>query len=446
MMVTTRFAPSPTGRLHVGNARTALLNWLFARKHGGRFILRIDDTDAERATEAFAQAIREDLAWLGLVWEREERQSARFGRYEAARVELAASGRLYPCYETAGELETQRNLRRARGLPPVYDRSALKLSAAERARLDADGRRPHWRFRLADEAVAFDDLIRGPVRFEPGHVSDPVLVREDGVPTYTLASVVDDIDFGVSHVIRGEDHVANTAVQIELVAALGGGSIAFAHHPLLVAADGERLSKRKASAGIDRLRETGVEAMALVSWLARIGTSDPVEPAYAMAELIAGFDLAKVSRNPPHYVPDEVVALSRKWLHGAPWEAVAEALDVLGLAEGGEGFWHAVRGNLDRLEDAAAWWRICREPIEFSIEDEAFAAEAARLLPPEPWDETTWQAWTDAVKQGTGRKGRALFHPLRLALTGRDQGPEMAKLLPFIGRERAQARLFTTRG
>ena len=436
--VVTRFAPSPTGRLHVGNMRTALINWLFARKAGGRFILRLDDTDAERSTEAFAQAIREDLAWLALGWDGEERQSSRFPRYEQARAALAAAGRLYPCYETPEELEVQRGLMRARGQAPVYDRAALKLSPDERAELEQQGRRPHWRFRLGEETVVFEDLIRGPVRFEPGHVSDPVLIRADGVPTYTLASVVDDIDFGVSHVIRGEDHVANTAVQIELIAALGGGPIAFAHHPFLVAADGAGLSKRKGSAAIAELREEGVEAMALVSWLARIGTSDAIEPAYAMADLIAAFDLGKISRNPPHYEAGDVAALSRRWLHGAPWEAVAESLDVLGLGAAGEVFWLAVRGNLDRLEDARGWWAVCTAP---DIEDAAFAAAAAALLPSEPWDGQTWKTWTAAVGENTGRKGKALFLPLRRALTGRDHGPELAALLPIIGRERAAARL-----
>jgi glutamyl-tRNA synthetase len=437
----TRFAPSPTGRLHVGNMRTALINWLFARKAGGRFILRLDDTDAERSTEAFAQGIREDMAWLALSWDAEERQSARFSRYEAARADLVAAGRLYPCYETPEELDTQRGLMRARGRAPVYDRAGLKLSAQQRAELEAQGRAPHWRFRLSDEAVAFEDLIRGPVRFEAGHVSDPVLIRADGVPTYTLASVVDDMDFGVSHVIRGEDHVANTAVQVELIAALGGADIAFAHHPFLVAADGEGLSKRKGSAAIAELREAGVEAMALVSWLARIGTSDAIEPAYAMADLIESFDLAKISRNPPHYEPGDVAALSRRWLHGAPWESVAESLDVLGLARAGEAFWIAVRGNLERLEDVCDWWAVCTAPLQPRIEDADFAATAADLLPPEPWDAETWKTWTAAVREATGTRGKALFLPLRLALTGREHGPELAALLPFIGRARVLARL-----
>jgi len=443
MTVTTRFAPSPTGRLHVGNIRTALMNWLVARQAGGTFILRLDDTDRERSTAAYADAIRDDLAWLGLRWDREEHQSTRFARYEAARAELAEMSRLYACYETPEELETQRNLMRARGLPPVYDRGALKLDDDDRRRLEAEGRRPHWRFRLADTTVAFDDLIRGPVVFEPGHVSDPVLVREDGVPTYTLASVVDDIDMGVTHVVRGEDHVANTAVQIDLIAALGGKEIAFAHHPLLIEASGEGMSKRKGGAGVGDLRDEGLEPLAVLSFLARLGTSDPIAPVLNVQDLIEGFDFAKVSRNPPRYDPEELRALNAKWLHEAAFGDVADRLSGIDLGDVGEGFWNAVHGNLQRLADVGVWWDIARGPVDPAIygEDEALLATAAELLPPEPWDETTWGAWTDAVKQATGRKGRALFLPLRLALTGLEHGPELKALLPFIGRERALSRL-----
>ncbi|MBC6439927.1 MAG: glutamate--tRNA ligase [Rhodospirillales bacterium] len=434
--VVTRFAPSPTGRLHVGNVKTALFNWLAARQAGGTFILRLDDTDRERSTEAFAQGIRDDMAWLGLDWDGEEKQSDRFARYEAARAGLAASGRLYPCYETPQELETQRNLQKVRGLPPVYDRSALRLSADEMMSLKAEGRQPHWRFRLGDETVAYDDLIRGAVTFDPGHVSDPVLVREDGAPTYTLASVVDDIDMGVTLVIRGEDHVANTAVQIELTRALGGAVPDYAHHPLLTSATGNGLSKRKGGGAVGDLREDGVEAMAVTSFLARLGTSDAIEPIYAMADLANGFAFGKISRNPPRYDPDEVLALNRKWLHGAPYDAVAAELPGIDAV-----FWEIVRGNLDRASDAMDWWRICHETIGPGSRDATFCAQAAGLLPPEPWDSATWKAWTDAVKAETGRKGRDLFHPLRLALTGREHGPELAALLPVIGRERVLTRL-----
>ena len=443
MTVTTRFAPSPTGRLHVGNIRTALMNWLAARQAGGTFILRMDDTDKERSTAAFAEAIRDDLTWLGLAWDREEHQSARFARYEDARAQLAEAGRLYACFETPEELETQRNLMRARGLPPVYDRGALKLSDDDRARLETEGRRPHWRFRLDDKPVHFEDLIRGPVSFEPGHVSDPVLVREDGVPTYTLASVVDDIDFGVTHVVRGEDHVANTAVQIDLIAALGGSEIRFAHHPLLIEVSGEGMSKRKGGAGVGDLRDEGLEPLAVLGFLARLGTSDPIAPVHDVQVLIDGFDFAKVSRNPPRYDPEELRALNAKWLHEAHYGDVEARLAGLGLGEVGAGFWAAVHGNLQRLSDVGIWWDVARGPIEPAVyaEDEDFLDAAVGVLPPEPWDEATWGAWTQAVKEATGRKGRALFLPLRLALTGLEHGPELKALLPFIGRDRALARL-----
>ena len=435
-MAVTRFAPSPTGGLHVGNARTALVAWMAARRSGGTFVLRLDDTDAARSTPAFARGVRADMAWLGLDWDREERQSDRLDRYEAARARLAASGRLYPCYETSRELEARRGLRRARGLPPVYDRSALALTRAERAALEAEGRRPHWRFRLGDETVFWRDLIRGDVAFEPGHASDPVLARENGAPTYMLASAVDDIDMGVTLVTRGEDHVANTAVQIELVRALGADPPDYAHHPLLATATGAGLSKRGGGGGVAGLRAAGVEAMALASYLARIGTSDPVEPAYRMDELVAGFAFGKVSRNPPRYDPGDVRAFNGKWLRAAPFEAVADGLPEIDAA-----FWAVVRGNVERASDALAWWRVCREPVEPAAGEADFRARAAALLPPEPWGPDVGKAWTRAVGRATGRRGRALFRPLRLALTGRDSGPELAGLLPFMGAARVAARL-----
>ncbi|MEM7123802.1 MAG: glutamate--tRNA ligase [Pseudomonadota bacterium] len=443
MSAVTRFAPSPTGRLHVGNIRTALMNWVIARQAGGTFILRLDDTDAERSTDAYADGIRDDMAWLGLTSDSEARQSERMARYEAARAKLADMGRLYACYETPEELETQRKLLRARGLPPVYDRSALKLSDDEKARLEADGRQPHWRFLLEDKPIAFEDLIRGPVSFEPGHVSDPVLMRENGVPTYTLASAVDDIEMGVTHVVRGEDHVANTAVQIDLIAALGGAPIQFGHHPLLTEASGEGLSKRKGGASIAELRDEGLEPLAVLSFLGRLGTSDPIEPLHTLQMLIDGFAFSKISRNPPRYDPDELRALNAKWLHGASLTDVTQHLDALGLSDVDETFWLAVRGNLETLADAATWWAVCHQPTEPVIagDDKDFIAAAAGLLPKEPWDQETWKAWTTAVKEVSGRKGKALFMPLRLALTGLDHGPELKDLLPIIGRERALVRL-----
>jgi len=436
-----RFAPSPTGQLHVGNARVALLNWLWARKEGGSFLLRLDDTDRERSTEAFAAGIEEDLRWLGLDWDAFARQSERMERYAAAAERLREAGRLYPCYETAEELELKRRLALKSGRPPVYDRAALGLSEAERAGLEGEGRRPHWRFRLAEAPVAWEDAVRGPQRFEGGHLSDPVLLREDGRPLYTLTSVVDDIELGVTAVLRGEDHVANTAVQVQLFEALGGVLPRFAHLPLIADAGGQGLSKRLGSLSLQALREDGLEPLALCSYLAKLGTPDPVEARGSLAELASEFDIGRFGRATPKFDPAELEPLNAKLLHALPHAAVAGWLAEQGLPGFDEALWTAVRGNLQRRSDALPWYAVAYGEIEPLIEDAGFCEQAAALLPPEPWDESSWGAWTAAVKQATGRKGRELFHPLRLALTGRDSGPELKALLPLIGRERALARL-----
>lgn len=439
MSPAVRFAPSPTGYLHVGNARIALVNWLFARKHGGSFLLRLDDTDTERSRPEYAAAIEEDLRWLGLTWDRFARESDRMERYADAFARLRASGRLYPAYETPEELDHARRRRLARGEPPRYDRAALRLSDAERARLEAEGRQPHWRFRLDDGDIAWDDLVRGPTRFSGATLSDPVLFRADRRPLYTLSSVVDDIDFGITHVIRGEDHVANTAVQLRIFAALGAdpARLAFAHLPLLTDVAGGGLSKRHGSLSLRELRADGIEPMAVNSLLARLGTADPVEPFVALDDLVAGFDLGRFGRAPPKFDRAELERLNAAVLHALPFEAVRDRLP----AGFDAALWAAVRPNLSRLAEAADWLAVVRGPVAPVLDDPAFAAAAAALLPPEPWDEGTWAAWTDAVKARTGRKGRALFLPLRRALTGRDHGPELKALLPRIGRERALARL-----
>jgi len=443
MTVALRFAPSPTGLLHVGNARIALVNWLFARHAGGAFILRLDDTDRERSRPEYAAAVERDLAWLGLEWDRLERQSDRLARYEAAAARLREAGRLYPCYESEEELAGKRRAALGRGRPPLYDRAALALSAADRATLEAEGRRPHWRFRLEDGPIAWDDLVRGPARFEAANLGDPVLVRADARPLYTLTSVVDDIELAVTHVIRGEDHVANTATQMQIFAALGDapGRVAFAHLPLLTDARGKGLAKRLGGLSLAKLREEGVEAMAILSLLAHLGTADAVEPCLALEDLAAGFDLARFGRAAPKFDRAELDRLNARLLHLTPFVAAAPRLAALGLADADEAFWEAVRPNLARLADAVGWWRVCRGDIDPVIEDPDFAAAAAALLPPEPWNGDTWKTWTGAVAEQTGRKGKTLFRPLRLALTGLDHGPELRALLPHIGRARARARL-----
>lgn len=442
MTPTVRFAPSPTGRLHLGNARLAVINWLFARALGGAFILRIDDTDVERSTAAFGQAILDDLTWLGLAWDRLERQSDRLERYRVAFARLRDEGRVYACYETEDELAAMRAALRARGRPPVYDRAGLRLGDADRLRLEAEGRRPHWRFVNEAGAVAWDDIVRGPQRIEAGMLSDPVVVREDGQPTYTLASIVDDLELDVSHVIRGEDHVTNTAVQLQIAEALGAarGRFAFAHLPLLVDRDGGKLSKRDAALSLDALRGDGIEPMAIVSLLARLGTSAPVEPCMSLDDAARGFDLGAFGRAPVRFDPAELAALNHRIVAALPFAAVAGRLGALGIG-GGVAFWDAVRANCARVADAAGWWRIVAEPLSPAIEDGELLAPAAGLLPPEPWDDGTWTTWTGALGAATGRKGRALFRPLRRALTGLDHGPEMRYLLPLIGRSRALARL-----
>jgi glutamyl-tRNA synthetase len=440
MSLTVRFAPSPTGRLHSGNIRTALFNYLFARKRGGQLILRLDDTDQERSTVEFARGIEEDLAWLGIDWAKEVHQSARFALYEAAVERLKESGRLYPAYESPDELELKRKRQLARGRPPVYDRAALKLTPDDRARLEAEGHTPHWRFKLETRDVVWEDLVRGTQHVDAASLSDPVLVRADGTYLYTLPSVVDDIDLGITHVIRGEDHVANTAPQIQLFEALAATPPAFGHHNLLVGPDGQALSKRDRALSIQVLREEGLEALAVASYAAVIGTSDPVAPHQSLDDLVESFDFAKLSRAPARFDPQELRLLNAKLLHMMPFAAVAERLGAMGV-EGGEAFWEAVRANLLVLADAKRWWHVVQGPLQPVIENKDICEVAARLLPPEPWDGETWGLWSSAVKTATGAKGRALFQPLRLALTGEEHGPELKLLLPLIGRARVAARL-----
>lgn len=440
MTILVRFAPSPTGLLHVGNARTAMLNWLFAKKENGKFFLRIDDTDTERSKPEYETAILEDLNWLGLTHDLFARQIERAGEHEKAAAKLKASGHLYPCYESADELDRRRKRQQAMHKPPVYDRAALKLTAEDRAKLEAEGRKPHWRFKLSQTKVKWHDLLRGDVEIDTAHLSDPVLIREDGRFLYTLPSVADDIDFAVTHIVRGEDHVTNTAAQIEIFEALGAKIPFFAHFPLLVGSGGEALSKRLGSISLRSLREDGTEPLALASYLAKTGTSDAIELKSSLDVLASEFAFEKVGRAPAHFDPAELAGLNSKLLHGLPYEAVAAKLEALNI-KGGAAFWDAVKPNLVRLSDAADLATLVTGPVTPVIEDAGLAAKAAELLPPAPFTEDTWPAWTKAVGAATGAKGRALFHPLRLALTGRENGPELKKLLPLIGRERALARL-----
>ena len=437
-MTILRFAPSPTGRIHIGNTRTAILNWLMALKTGGQFILRYDDTDIARSNTEYAESIAVDLEWMGIKPTRVEYQSRRMDRYNASAEKLKTSGRLYPCYETAEELDRKRKRQAAKHLPPVYDRAALKLTNEDRAKLESEGRKPHWRFKLDHHLVEWNDLIRGPSHIDTASQSDPVLIREDGSYLYTFCSVVDDIEFGITHIIRGEDHVVNAAVQMEITKALGGAVPAYGHHSLLIGADGAGLSKRLGSLSITAMRESGLEAMAVVSHAALLGTSDSIRPCADYKELVDGFDLAKLSRAPARFDEAELNHLNAKLLHMLPWDAVKDRLGY-----GNEAFWLAVRGNLEKLSDSKIWHEIIAGRINpiVAAEDRSFVSAAAKPLPPEPWDSTTWKTWTDALKLATDRKGKQLFMPLRLALTGLDHGPELAALLPLIGRQKVMDRL-----
>ena len=445
MTVTTRFAPSPTGNLHVGNIRTALHNWLIAQRAkqtqaGGKFLLRIDDTDAARSREDYVTAIRADLAWLGLHPDAEERQSARFAIYEAAFDKLVAAGRIYRCYETTQELDLKRKVQLGRGLPPIYDRGALALTEADHTARAAAGEQPHWRF-LLDHATPIEWLvgIRGAQHFDPRQLSDPVIRRADGSWLYMLPSAIDDVEMGVTQVLRGEDHVSNTATQVQMFTALGAEPPKFAHEALLVGAEG-KLSKRLGSLGVSELREAGIEPEALVALLARLGTSDPVDPTLDAEALAASFDLARFGRAPARFDEAELHRVNAAVVHHLPFARVAHLLPE-GMSEAA---WATIRPNLAHIGEAGEWWQVIAGPIAppaFDDETRAYLEQAAETLASGDWGDDPWRALTTALKETTGRKGKPLFLPLRQALTAHDHGPDMASLLPLIGRKAAVERL-----
>ncbi len=441
-MTVTRFAPSPTGYLHVGNLRTALFNYLIARKSGGQFILRLDDTDPERSTQEYADGIQEDLEWLGLTWDRIERQSERLDRYAAAADTLRERGRFYEAFETPTELELKRKKLLNMGKPPVYDRAALDLSEAEKEKLRAERGDGVWRFKLDQERIEWTDGILGDISIDAASVSDPVLIRADGQVLYTIASVVDDTEMGITHVVRGSDHVTNTATQIQIIEALGGTVPSFAHHSLLTGPQGEALSKRLGTLALRDLRDRGVEPLALLSHMARLGSSDPIGLRGSMEELIEGFDLTKFGSAPTKFDVEDLFPITAHHLQGLPVAAVKDTLDGLGVpTDLQEPFWLVARDNITTRHDLAGWWTLCTEGADPVIDDEDkdFVAEALSLLPDGPFAADTWRTWTSAVKEKTGRKGRGLFMPLRKALTGMDHGPDMSSLMPLLQVVKAKA-------
>jgi glutamyl-tRNA synthetase len=434
-MVVTRFAPSPTGYLHVGNLRAALFNWIIARKSGGQFILRLDDTDPERSREEYADGIKADLEWLGLTWDRLERQSLRLDRYAAEAERLRGMGRFYECFESEVELDLKRKKLLNMGKPPVYDRSALGLSEDDKAKLRAEGRQGYWRFLLDQKRIEWTDGILGPISIDAGSISDPVLIKADGQVLYTLASVVDDVEMGVTHIVRGADHVTNTATQIQIIQALGATPPVFAHHSLLTGAEGEGLSKRLGTLALRDLRREGIEPMAVLSMMSRLGSSQPIEVRQSLDDIIAGFDLEQFGASPTKFDPTDLIPMTAHVLAGMPFATIASDIRTAGVPDAlAESFWACVKGNLADRSDLAKWWALFRDgatPI-VADEDRAFVTEAFALLPDMPFTHATWGEWTDKVKAATGRKGKGLFMPLRLAITGRERGPEMADVLPLL--------------
>ncbi len=440
-MTTTRFAPSPTGYIHVGNLRTALMNFLIARKAGGTFILRLDDTDQERSKQEYADAIMADLEWLGLTWDRVERQSARLDRYAEAKAQLQAAGRLYEVFETPTELDLKRKKQLNMGKPPVYDRAGLGLTAAEKDALRAEGRDGYWRFLLELERIEWKDGILGDISIDAASVSDPVLIRADGQVLYTFASSVDDTDMGVTHIVRGADHVTNTATQIQIIRALGGTPPSFAHHSLLTGPQGEALSKRLGTLSLRDLRARGVEPMALLSLMARLGSSQPVELFASIDELIEGFDISAFGAAPTKFDAEDLFPLTRAHVQALPFADVAGRIKELGVPDAlAQTFWRVASQNITVLGDLGDWWTLFRDGAEPDVaeEDRAFVAEALKLLPAPPYTTESWGQWTAAVKDKTGRKGKALFMPLRKALTGQAFGPDMSEVMPLLQTVRAK--------
>ena len=440
--IITRFAPSPTGKLHIGNTRTALINFLYARKHGGKFILRIDDTDLVRSTEEFKDAIAHDLKWLKLNWDETFTQSSRLARYGEAKAELIKLGRLYPCYETAEELDIKRKLQLSAGKPPIYDRSALKLSDLQKADYESKGRKCHYRFLVNDATIAWDDMVKGNLHYEGKHISDPIVIREDGSMTYMLCSTVDDMDYNISHIIRGEDHVSNTAIQKQMFEAFGATPPEFGHLSLVKSLT-EKISKRNGGFDIESMRDVvGLEAMAINSFFASIGSSNPVTPYTKMQDLIEHFDIGAFSKSPTTYMPDDLLRINHKMVVNMEYEDVLAHLNLIGAAHISKDFWNAVRANLDTVSDAVDLWTMCHEmPEESGALDKEFLETAAKLLPKEKIEDDSWSIWTRAISEATGLKGKNLFLPLRLALTGMEHGPEMGKLLPLIGYDEVIKRL-----
>lgn len=433
-MTTTRFAPSPTGWIHIGNLRAALFNYAIARQNGGTFVLRIDDTDPERSKDEYVQGIKDDLTWLGLTWDRVEHQSARMDRYLLAKQKLIDMGRLYECFETPVELDLKRKKQLNMGKPPVYDRAALTLSDDQKDALRAE-RGSHWRFKLEHQRIEWTDGIIGDISIDAASVSDPVLFKNDGQILYTLASVVDDTEMGITDIVRGSDHVTNTATQIQIMQALDGAVPTFAHHSLLTGPQGEALSKRLGTLALRDLRKQGIAQMAVLSLMARLGSSEPIELRGSVQEIVDGFDVSKFGSAPTKFDVADLKPLTARSLSMMHLSDVSDKIAEAGVPQNlAEPFWKVVHDNIDTLDDLSVWWGVFRDGVTPLVDDDdqTFIADAFEMLGNPPYTADTWSTWTTAVKEATGRKGKSLFMPLRKAVTGRERGPEMADVMPLL--------------
>jgi glutamyl-tRNA synthetase len=446
-MTKLRFAPSPTGYLHLGNTRTALINWLYARAHGGTFILRLDDTDSQRSKQQYAEQIQEDLHWLGLTYDELIKQSDRLMQYGVAAEVLKSKGRLYPCYETPEELELQRKIQLSSGKPPLYNKASLSLTLTQIEKYKEEGRTPHWRFKMEKGEIQWNDLVRGEVIFQGQLLNDPILIREDGSPVYTLATAVDDLEMDITHIVRGEDHVSNTAIQIQIMEALNGkpNSIQFAHLALISGRQGEGLSKREGSLSLVQLHRDGLEPMAINSLLAKLGTSDPITPHISLVGVLNEFDIKKFGRATPKLNPEDLWHMNIRILQILSFDQVKPQLEAMGMDGATPAFWALVQKNISKFHDIKEWWTICYGHKTFGEENVSLLEVAEHFLPPEPWDESTFKSWMSEVKEETGLKGKDLFMPIRRALTGQEHGPELKDLILLMGRPKVLNRLQTAR-
>ena len=428
----SRFAPSPTGLLHIGNARSAVINWAHIKNKGGEFILRIDDTDTERSKKEYENKIKKDLLWLGLSWSKTFNQSQRKEIYDKKILFLKESNKIYPCFESLEELSLKRKTLLSSGKPPIYDRSALKLTTDQIEDLITKGQAPHWRFKLEDEIIEWQDLIKGKISFDTKNLSDPVLIREDGSLLYHLHSVVDDIEENITDIIRGEDHITNTAFHIQLFKSLNAHVPRFGHHPFLTDEEGKSFGKRLGSLSIQKMYEDGFESLTLLNYLLSIGTSKNLSKEKNIDLLVNNFNINSLASSSPKFSINVLKLLNKDMLQSYDFSDVKQKFIDLKIKDASEDFWIFIKNNINYFSESLDWISVINSNETYIDNSNDYLNIAAELLPEDPYDETTWDVWTDLIKNQTGKKGKELFMPIRFALTGRNKGPELKYLLPLL--------------